>query len=78
MWRPANFDHSLYFQGIGKTVNKWIGSDVPLSQFMQAGGMFKSDKTAGIIKRNERGWKRDIHGIFKNQDVWVPIVNNQA
>jgi hypothetical protein len=61
----AGFDHALYCQG-ADTAMRWEESPQPAEMFMR-----KMDETKGIVDGKGHVYRRQMHGSYKNEDVWV-------
>jgi hypothetical protein len=61
----AGFDHTLYCQG-ADTGMRWRESPQPAGMFLK-----KIGETKGIVDAKAHVYRKDMHGTFKNEDVWL-------
>jgi hypothetical protein len=61
----AGFDHTLYCQG-ADTGMRWRESPQPAEMFLK-----KVGETKGIVDAKGHVYRKDMHGTFKNEDVWL-------
>lgn len=61
----AGFDHALYCQ-LWDTGMKWEESPQPAEMFMK-----KLDQAKGIVSAKDHVYRKQMHGTYKNEDVWL-------
>jgi hypothetical protein len=61
----AGFDHTLYCQG-ADTRMKWRESPQPAEMFLK-----KLDQAKGVVDAKGHVYRLDMHGTYKNEDVWL-------
>jgi hypothetical protein len=61
----AEFDHALYCQ-LWDTRMKWEESPQPAEMFMK-----KLDQAKGVVSAKDHIYRKQMHGNYKNEDVWL-------
>ena len=68
----AQFDHSLYAQG-GLDSPDWVRGSVLPREVMDFGNLLVAERTKGIVEPQVAVVRRELRGLFPNQDTWLPI-----